>query len=907
MVLLIAILFWLLPISAHATIYYVATTGSNSNSGTDIDTPFLTIDKCAQLLVAGDTCLVRGGTYSESGGVRIRWSGTAAAPIRLAAYPGELPVINFPAQTSSNRILIQHNTGANVAMGYITVEGFEITGGWEGVRFSCLHNSIIRNNKIHDGYNSGIFGVGGHHNLFEGNIIYHQGNWVGCANGTQSCNQQHGMYMHGDSYTIRKNIIYDNIGGGIQQNGSDTSFYTTARHPSAEFSGAQNWIIADNTFAYQANASGLIVWGSEASNVRVENNIFYENRVNGTSSQAIFFTGNTMSGVSIKNNHSYASGGGGTEFIGALSTSPVTEGVQYTQSGNVVNVSAPAFVNGGSNSLPASPDFRLTASSPVNIALANEFPNNSTNVVGAFKTIGAPVCSITTNVATCVFPMSTAVPINVPSTTGWSVTCTANPTACPGSPTISSVTRHTGTDRQVDITISGIAGNACATGQDWKISYNSATGSATGNDDIGAYPGLHQKLFSSTNTLATNACTGSGPSVYPAGYHFYYKFDDGSGTNANDESANNLDCTLINSATWVSGKNGTAMGVAQGTQQACTVNWGSGVNPTTQSITAVIPIYIEVGTENATHYIGGPDLGTNQRAYVCGYLGSWRISLQTTTCQSTSASNLTVVAGWNFLVLRFDSGTDVATLSKDGTTGTGGATGAYSSFTFASNWKFGRLHTNNATGTYRFDEVAVYLSLEDPAALYAAFQQDASASGDTFSQTAVQFEEIYTSGVSGTVRVLPSPSNTKKVVKGGAVALAFQVECNNCAATSFRLTARDNGTGEWLQVANTETASNVYMWGTSTPQFLNNAILGTRILANGCTVVDGSTQATADQIPTLTLPASGCTMMRHLIRVRSGASGYTEFRLENEGGVAFTGSYVLGRIDIADTSAGMGQ
>lgn len=901
MVLLIAILFWLLPISAHATTYYVATTGSNSNSGTDIDAPFLTIDKCARLLVAGDTCYVRGGTYTESGGVRILASGTQALPIRLANYPGETPVIDFPSRTSSNRILITHASGENVAMGYITVEGFEIKNGWEGLKFTSMHNSIIRRNTIHDGQASGILGIGGHHNLFEQNIIYHQGDFNGCAAGTALCNQQHGFYMHGDSYIIRRNLVYDNIGIGIQHNGSSTSLYSPTRHPSTEFAGGKNWIVESNTTAYQANSSGLLIWG-DGSNMRVENNIFYENRVTGTSSQAIFFTGNGGTGVTIKNNHSYASGSGGTAFIGT--NGGATEGVNYTQSGNVVNVSAPAFVNGGSNSLPASPDFRLTASSPVNIALANEFPNNSTNVVGAFKTIGAPVCSITTNVATCVFPMSTAVPINVPSTTGWSITCTPNPTACPGSPTISSVTRHTGADSQVDITISGIAGSACATGQDWKISYNSATGSATGNDDIGAYPGLHQKLFSSTDTLAANACTGSGPPSVPGTPHFRYKFDDGSGTNANDESANNLDCTLINGATWVTGKSGTAMGVAQGTQQACTVNWGSGVNPTTQSITAVIPIYIEAGTENSTHYVGGPDLGTNQRAYVCGYIGSWRISLQSTSCQSTSSSNLAVTAGWNFLVLRFDSGADVATLSKDSVTGTGGATGAYTSFEFASNWKFGRLHTNNATGTYRFDEVAVYLSLEDPVALYAAFQQDAPASSDTFSQTAIQFEEIHTSGVSGTVRILSSPNNTKKVMKGGAVAFVAQVECNNCSATSFRLVSRDNGAGSWLQVPNVETLVNAYMWGDVVQQYLNTGTLSTRVLDNGCTVVTGSTQTKSEQIPTVTLPASGCTMLRYLIRLRSGASGYTEFRLEQEGGVPFTGSYVLGRVDVTDSGAG---
>jgi hypothetical protein len=94
------------------------------------------------------------------------------------------------------------------------------------------------------------------------------------------------------------------------------------------------------------------------------------------------------------------------------------------------------------------------------------------------------------------------------------------------------------------------------------------------------------------------------------------------------------------------------------------------------------------------------------------------------------------------------------------------------------------------------------------------------------------------------------------------------------------------------------------MWGALAPQFLNAGSLGTRVLENGCTVVTGSTQTTDAQIPSITLPSSGCTMLRYIIKVRSGASGYTEFRVEKEGGVAFAGSYALGRIEVTDMQAG---
>jgi hypothetical protein len=95
--------------------------------------------------------------------------------------------------------------------------------------------------------------------------------------------------------------------------------------------------------------------------VQIENNIFYENAVKGSSGavQGIAFSTTTCTGIQIRNNHAYASGSGGTSFIGP----GTTEGVHYTQSGNVVNVSNPSFVNAGST-LPVSPNFALTARSP---------------------------------------------------------------------------------------------------------------------------------------------------------------------------------------------------------------------------------------------------------------------------------------------------------------------------------------------------------------------------------------------------------------------------------------------------------------------------------------------------------------------------------------------------------------
>src|SRR5690242_18692415 len=76
---------------AMAITYYVATNGSNSNSGKSIDAPFLTVQKAANVVLPGDTVMIRGGIYRES--VESIRGGTAAAPVTFQNYPGEVATI----------------------------------------------------------------------------------------------------------------------------------------------------------------------------------------------------------------------------------------------------------------------------------------------------------------------------------------------------------------------------------------------------------------------------------------------------------------------------------------------------------------------------------------------------------------------------------------------------------------------------------------------------------------------------------------------------------------------------------------------------------------------------------------------------------------------------------------------
>jgi parallel beta-helix repeat protein len=65
---------------------------SDSNNGTDLTTPFCTIQKAASTTVAGDTANIRGGTYRET--VTPKFSGSSGSPITYQKYGSETPIIN---------------------------------------------------------------------------------------------------------------------------------------------------------------------------------------------------------------------------------------------------------------------------------------------------------------------------------------------------------------------------------------------------------------------------------------------------------------------------------------------------------------------------------------------------------------------------------------------------------------------------------------------------------------------------------------------------------------------------------------------------------------------------------------------------------------------------------------------
>src|SRR5690242_18854209 len=120
-----SIVFLLLSFASRAsgqvnTSFYVSTSGSDSNPGTEAE-PWRTVQHAADTARAGSTVNVRGGTYEEL--VTIKVSGNANDGfITFRSYPGETAVLDAGHFTPAGRqgIVTIHDRS------YVRIEGFEI-------------------------------------------------------------------------------------------------------------------------------------------------------------------------------------------------------------------------------------------------------------------------------------------------------------------------------------------------------------------------------------------------------------------------------------------------------------------------------------------------------------------------------------------------------------------------------------------------------------------------------------------------------------------------------------------------------------------------------------------------------------------------------------------------------------
>ena len=306
----VAVSYVLFASTADAATYFVATTGSDTASGS-VTAPFRTIKQASRVVKPGDEVIVRGGVYTEA--TSISSKGTSNARIAFHPAQGEQVILdgsNLPAGTD----LLTLNTAE-----YVDIAGFEVRNSpksgivlWHATGVRLLDNHIHHTflNGIYVGgstmpacYDITIYGNNVHDTALENQ--YHTrtaGGWPGAV-----------VVSRTDGASITANRIYNNDGEGlislrsnshlIEGNEISDNYSMNLYVDNARFVVANSNLIYSSNSRYFRNgkpAAGIGV-ANETKDVPLPStdNTFTNNIVIGT--RWGFYYGNYEAGGGLKN------------------------------------------------------------------------------------------------------------------------------------------------------------------------------------------------------------------------------------------------------------------------------------------------------------------------------------------------------------------------------------------------------------------------------------------------------------------------------------------------------------------------------------------------------------------------------------------------------------------------------
>jgi hypothetical protein len=288
---------------AHATTYYVAADGSDTNDGRTVEKPFKTLARAAKAVSPGDTVLIRGGVYllnelaSTRGmkvektypGIELVKSGEPGKPIIFESYQGERAVfeglIVIAASWNVLRNITVRNSewmGVDVEGTDNVVEGVESFGNKRvGINVGKYPRNLILNCVSHDNYNPETGGehedgiqIWGPGTTVKGCVSYHNSDdgfdtwntqhvtFIGCvahSNGYGERGDGNGFklggnYKDGESgnHTVIRCVAYDNMARGFDYNAATypSILYNNTAYGNKlvnfRFIGDKKWVLKNN-------------------------------------------------------------------------------------------------------------------------------------------------------------------------------------------------------------------------------------------------------------------------------------------------------------------------------------------------------------------------------------------------------------------------------------------------------------------------------------------------------------------------------------------------------------------------------------------------------------------------------------------------------------------------------------
>lgn len=277
----VAILGWvlLMPITTDGAIYYVATTGNDANPGTQ-EFPLRTIQKCANVISGGESCIVKDGIYTES--VIILKSGNSENPLIIKAQNNRGAVIYGRIDLKGDYIKLENfkvvmppssQNGINISGKYSQVIGCHISPEENllGLNNTALvvrgENNIAKANFVE----KTCFGIelSGYKNRIEDNEVTRLK-----LNG--DCGDVDYMRFFGSNHVIRNNNFH-----GINMNevgGAHVDCFQTFDNNGSQYS-IQN-VLVEGNFCSDASQGMMLsgIYYKQSRNLIVRNNVFTRNR-----------------------------------------------------------------------------------------------------------------------------------------------------------------------------------------------------------------------------------------------------------------------------------------------------------------------------------------------------------------------------------------------------------------------------------------------------------------------------------------------------------------------------------------------------------------------------------------------------------------------------------------------------
>jgi len=273
---------------------------------------FRTLAGAAAVASAGDTVVLREGTYEEP--LSPTSSGVEGSPLTFRAYPGETPTLTGDAEPAMIQLLgVSHVVLAGIAVRnarwleaqdahhvtvrYCTFEASPATGTTGNVRFVRSDDNLLLGNRIHGG-NDDLLLIDSERNVVEGNTVTEGGHSVfgiRCGdrnvirrNRFANTRQKIGeVYDCGEDTTAVPNAFDSTRQNLIEAN----EFTATDRHYSTsggngiQYAG-QDGIVRRNVFRNANVGLGMQTYADEALHNRgnrVYANVFFANECAGIS------------------------------------------------------------------------------------------------------------------------------------------------------------------------------------------------------------------------------------------------------------------------------------------------------------------------------------------------------------------------------------------------------------------------------------------------------------------------------------------------------------------------------------------------------------------------------------------------------------------------------------------------